>query len=143
MRPTPREELEGIRRILADVVAPAVTGEYPATVLQQVLLAMDRLAATWERAAPLLIAESDSIRELLGRLGSLLPGVAPPADLRNEPAATDFAGVEAENRSLRGALDAVIRALDSGTVADAAAVAEGRSAIGAALRANLDRALNT
>jgi hypothetical protein len=143
MRPTPREELEGIRRILADVVAPAVTAEYPATVLQQILTALDRLSASWERAGPLLAAENASLRELLPRLASLLPGVEVVDSSAGTAAASlDFAALDEENQRLRRALDAAVRALDSGAVEDATAVENARVLIGATLRANLDRALN-
>jgi hypothetical protein len=47
MRPTVGEQLEGLRRILDDVVAPAVDGPYPADVLAGVVAALDALATGW------------------------------------------------------------------------------------------------
>ena len=64
MRPTPQEELAGIRRILADDVGPAVAAEYPQAQLQQVLIALERLSSNFDRAAPLMAAENVALEQL-------------------------------------------------------------------------------
>jgi hypothetical protein len=145
MRPTPDEELAGIRRILADTVAPAVSDEYAAAQLQNALTALDRFAASWGGARTRLDAENRS-------LASLMAGVAgkPPPALSDSALVTrlsqievdandgSFDAVNARNQQLRGLLDELIRALDAS--GDDPAAAAARQKVRAALRENLDRA---
>ena len=148
MRPTPAEELAGIRRILAETVAPAVTDEYAASQVQNVLTALDRFAASWDRARENLQAENRSLATLLaGIAAGPPPGLGDPslAERLSQAAATpedaSFDAVNGRNQQLRGLLDEVIRALDV-TGGDPSAETV-RQQIRLALRANLDRAIAT
>jgi hypothetical protein len=149
MRPTPLEELEGIRRILADDVAPAVTAEYPRAQIDQVLLALERLSANWDRASANLAAESTSLEALLRDAANVLArdpagsGLAERviASLKQRQSAgtgQTFGGLNDRNRELRGLLGETIGALDG---IDGDEPARLHDAIRTALRANLDRAL--
>ncbi len=66
MRPTVSEQLEGAARILREVVAPAVDGDYPADILGGLIGALDALAAGWADVPAFLAWDSASTLELLG-----------------------------------------------------------------------------
>jgi hypothetical protein len=69
MRPTVSEQLEGLRRILAEVVAPAVEDVYPADVLTGVMAALDALAAGWAEVPQFLAWDIHESTELLRAAG--------------------------------------------------------------------------
>lgn len=149
MRPTPSEELEGIRRILADIVAPAVTGEYPAAQLQQVVVAIERLISSMDTALPILNGENQSLERMFRQLHDLLGGNTAAGDLfnrvndllasRGAQDDLDFAAAHGRNQRLRGLLAETVTALEES--GDASGAAEGRELVRAAMRTNLDRAL--
>lgn len=76
MRPTITEQLDGLRRILAEVVAPEVTSAYPAEILGSVIGALDALSASWSRIPEYLAWEIESIRAIL-----TAAGIEPPTDM--------------------------------------------------------------
>jgi hypothetical protein len=76
MRPTITEQLDGLRRILAEVVAPEVTAPYPAEILGSVIGALDALSANWARIPDYMAWEIASIRSILAAAG-----IEPPADM--------------------------------------------------------------
>ncbi len=47
MRPSVPEQLEGLRRILAETIAPEITAPYPAEILGSVMMSLDALARAW------------------------------------------------------------------------------------------------
>lgn len=47
MRPSVSEQLDGLRRILSDIIAPEVTAAYPAEILRGVIGALDGLQSAW------------------------------------------------------------------------------------------------
>ena len=49
MHPTVTEQLDGLRRILAETIAPEVTSPYPAEILGSVIGALDALQSNWHR----------------------------------------------------------------------------------------------
>ena len=65
MRPSITEQLAGLRRILAEVVAPEVTAPYPAEILGSVIGALEALSANWARIPDYLAWEIGSIQSIL------------------------------------------------------------------------------
>ena len=65
MRPTVTEQLDGLRRILAEAVAPEVTAPYPAEILGGVIGALDALSANWARIPDYLAWEIESTAGVL------------------------------------------------------------------------------
>lgn len=47
MRPTVTEQLDGLRRILSEIIAPEITSPYPAEILGGVIGALDALKSSW------------------------------------------------------------------------------------------------
>ena len=146
MRPTPDEELAGIRRILADTVAPAVTDEYAAAQLQNVLAALDRFAASWGGAQARLDAENRSLASVMAAIAGHPPPmlsdpslIARLSQIGDHARDDSFDAVNARNQQLRGLLDEMIRALDVSE--DDPAVEAARRQVRAALRETLDRAI--
>ncbi len=149
MRPTPSEELQGVRRILADIVAPAVAGEYPATQLQQVLIAIERLISSLDTALPILNKENQALEQMFRQLHDILGGSTVADDLLNRVNRLlasrgvqddlDFAATHGRNQRLRGLLAETITVLEES--GNASGAAEGRELVRAAMRTNLDRAL--
>jgi hypothetical protein len=76
MKPTITEQLDGLRRILAEVVAPEVTAPYPAEILGSVIGALDALSANWAHIPGYLAWEIQSIRSIL-----IAAGIEPPTDM--------------------------------------------------------------
>jgi hypothetical protein len=92
MRPTITEQLDGLRRILAEVVAPEVTAPYPAEILGSVIGALDALSANWARIPNYLAWEIESSRSILAAAG-----IEPPQDL-------DSASLEEQQVRMSGLL---------------------------------------
>ncbi|HEY0448697.1 hypothetical protein [Actinophytocola sp.] len=63
MRPTPAETIAGVRRILRDIVAPAVTDEYARTRLREVRAVLAQL--DWDDAPLRLRTETETMRGLV------------------------------------------------------------------------------
>jgi hypothetical protein len=76
MRPTVTEQLDGLRRILVEVVAPEVTAPYPAEILGSVIGALEALSANWARIPDYLTWEIGSIQSIL-----IAAGHEPPTDM--------------------------------------------------------------
>src|SRR5258708_1545058 len=70
MRPTITEQLDGLRRILAEVVAPEVTAPYPAEILGSVIGALDALSANWSQIPDYLDWEIGAIQSILAAAGA-------------------------------------------------------------------------
>ena len=54
MRPTITEQLDGLRRILEEVVAPEVKDPYPADILAGVCATLETLAVGWSEVPAFL-----------------------------------------------------------------------------------------
>ena len=152
MRPTPREEIDGIRRVLAEVVLPAVSDEYAGAQLQQAIFVLDRLGGSWERAMPSLLAENRALEGLFAKLASLVQdrpeaaelvrGLEAVSDLADELSSTPaFGQIQERNQELRGLLGVTLLRLDS--LSDDEYSTQARGLAASVMRANLDRALNT
>jgi hypothetical protein len=133
MRPTVSEQLEGLRRILDDVVAPAVDGAYPADVLAGVAAALDALAAGWAEVPAFLAWDVDETMAVLRAAADDDPRVAERVrglDVAAPDDPLDVRAWEAHQARVRGALAAVAPSLADGPLAERLA---------AHLRARVDR----
>ncbi len=96
MRPTITEQLDGLRRILVEVVAPEVSAPYPAEILGSVIGALDALSANWARIPDYLAWEIDSIQSILTAAGIEPPAETPPASLEEQQARMSALLVQAQ-----------------------------------------------
>jgi hypothetical protein len=100
MRPDLTEQLRGIRRVLAETVAPLVDDEYAADVLAGALTTIGLLADAWSEIPGFLRWDIEATREVLATAGLQ----APPGP--DEP--YDLTALEAHHRDVRGALESAI-----------------------------------
>src|SRR5579862_6043516 len=66
MFPTVGQQLRETRRILTDVVAPEVSGDYAATALDDVLATLSVLETAWDQILPFLQWDNGQLAVLLG-----------------------------------------------------------------------------
>lgn len=119
MRPTPPEQLRGIRQVLAEVVAPQVTDAYPADVLAGALAALDLLADAWPEVPAFLRWDAEETTRVLALAGIEAPG--PPGDQ------LDLEALEGHTVAVRGLLEQHMAAVLDHPDARAAAVAHIRA----------------
>lgn len=100
MRPTVSEQLEGIRQVLADVVAPEITDPYPAAVLAGALATLDILAVGWAEVPAFLLWDADATAAVLALVG--VRAAAMPRDVLD---ALDLSALQAHHRDVRGVLE--------------------------------------
>jgi len=82
MRPDPTEQLQGIRRVLAETVAPLVHDPYVADVLAGLVSTLDRLAEGWTQVPAFLRWDSEATGDVLRGAGyPVPPGPDDPLDL--------------------------------------------------------------
>jgi hypothetical protein len=113
MRPTVSEQLAGLRRVLADVVAPEITDAYAADVLDGALATLDALAAGWTDVPAFLRWYSEATGRVLALVGVEAP---PPPD---DP--LDVAALHDHEREVRALLlQAMPAVLDDPPARDAA-----------------------
>jgi hypothetical protein len=84
MRPTITEQLDGLRRILSEVIAPEVTAPYPSEILASVIGALDALRTNWASIPDYLEWEVRSIRAIL-----VAANIEVPADNPRDPKALE------------------------------------------------------
>jgi len=103
MHPTVTEQLDGLRRILAETIAPEITSPYPAEILGGVIGALDALQSNWHRIPAFLIWD---IETTAGVLDAATPKL--DVDLVAEIAAaktgidlTDLAALESQQVRMR------------------------------------------
>jgi hypothetical protein len=106
MHPTITEQLDGLRRILAEVVVPEVTSPYPAEILGSVIGALDALQLNWHRIPAFLRWDIETTAGVLDAARPLLD-----ADLVAEIAAVaawgdlaDLAALETGQARMRALL---------------------------------------
>ena len=108
MRPDLTEQLHGIRRVLAETVAPRVDDEYAAGILAGLLGTIDLLAEAWIQIPGFLRWDSEATGEVLRSVGQQ----APP--LPDDP--LDLRALQAHHRDVRARLEANMAAvIDDGT----------------------------
>jgi hypothetical protein len=96
MRPTVSEQLDAVRRALADVVAPEVTDAYAADVLAGALATLEHLADAWADVPSFLRWDCEATSHVLTLAGVDAPPM--PDDL------LDVEALHAHDRELRGLL---------------------------------------
>jgi hypothetical protein len=69
MRPTFTEQLDGVRRILVEVVAPEVTAAYPADVLAGAIATLETLAGAYDEVPRFLRWDADATAAVLATAG--------------------------------------------------------------------------
>jgi hypothetical protein len=65
MRPSVTEQLEGLRRILAETIAPEIAAPYPAEILGSVMMSLDALTRAWYAVPPYLAWDIAATEALL------------------------------------------------------------------------------
>lgn len=110
MRPSLSEQLDGMRRVLADVVAPEIDGAYPADILTGALGTLEALAAGWADVPAFLQWDGEETARLLGLAGAT---AAPqPTDV------LDLRALEAWHQQLRADLERAVPDLLAGPHAE-------------------------
>ena len=106
MHPTVTEQLDGLRRILADAVAPDVTAPYPAEILGSVIGALNTLQSNWHAIPAFLRWDIATTSEVLDAAKPLLDAglVAEINAAQAESDLADLAGLESQQVRMRGLL---------------------------------------
>ncbi len=112
MRPTLSEQLRGLRRILDQVVAPAVEGDYERSTLEGVIRSLEMLEQRVDDVGPFLTWDN---LETASLLRSIVPRLALSEQIDSPctVGAGDIVALDAENERLRGVLAAVLPVLVS------------------------------
>jgi hypothetical protein len=106
MRPTITEQLDGLRRILAETIAPEVTSPYPAEILGGVIGALDALQSNWHKIPAFLLWDIETTAGVLDAARPLLGAglVAEIAAAKTDNDVTDLTVLETRLMHLRGLL---------------------------------------
>jgi hypothetical protein len=106
MRPTITEQLDGLRRILAETIAPEITSPYPAEILGGVIGALDALQSNWHKIPNFLLWDIATTAGVLDAARPLLDAglVAEIAAAKADNDPMDLAALEARQIHLRGLL---------------------------------------
>jgi hypothetical protein len=118
LRPSIGEQLEQVRRILDDVVAPHVQDPYSQDILGGVANTLSGLAANWHRVPAFLQWDVEEMRQLLADwldFGAQQADAAIADDVRTalglprpSDSPLDFQALDDYDRRLRAALEAVV-----------------------------------
>jgi hypothetical protein len=100
VRPSVTEQLEGLRRILEEVVAPELKDPYPRDILAGVCATLESLAAGWQQVPAFLDWDARASAALVAQVDETF--AAPPAD------PLDIGQLEARHRQTRAALEKAI-----------------------------------
>src|SRR5262245_27589342 len=103
MRPSVSEQLDGIRQVLSDVIAPLVDDPYQADVLGGALDLLGMLAQRWVDVPAFLAWDARATGDVLRLVGQRVPA-APDDPL-------DLAALSAHHRHARGLLEAAMPAI--------------------------------
>lgn len=106
MHPTITEQLDGLRRILADAVAPEVTAPYPAEILGSVIGALNTLQANWHVIPTFLCWDIETTSGVLDAAKPLLDAglVSEICAAQSDTDLADLAGLEIQQVRMRGLL---------------------------------------
>jgi hypothetical protein len=106
MRPTITEQLDGLRRILAETIAPEITSPYPAEILGGVIGALDALQSNWHKIPNFLLWDIATTAGVLDAARLLLDAglVAEIAAAKADNDPMDLAALETRQIRLRGLL---------------------------------------
>jgi hypothetical protein len=106
MHPTITEQLDGLRRILAEAVAPEVTAPYPAEILGSVIGALDALQSRLHAVPAFLRWDIETITGVLDAAKPLLDAglMAEIAAAESDADLADLPALEARQGRVRGLL---------------------------------------
>lgn len=115
MRPTVTEQLEHVRRLLRDDIAPAVLDDRASGLLQDVLVQLGLIAGFADDVLPFLDWDNRAMRQLLADAAAVvLPETAEivraALDRTAGPPCLRFAEADARNNDLRATLVALVQA---------------------------------
>jgi hypothetical protein len=102
MRPSVTEQLEGLRRILDEVVAPELNDPYPRDILAGVCATLESIAEGWQRVPAFLDWDARASAALVLQAGGDVAETGEPWD------PLDVAGLEMRHRKSRAALEHAI-----------------------------------
>jgi hypothetical protein len=102
VRPSVTEQLDGMRRILEEVVAPELSDPYPRDILAGVCATLESLAAGWQQVPAFLDWDARASQVLVAALEGDITEAAEPIDPLN------IAQLEARHRESRAALEKAI-----------------------------------
>ncbi len=108
MFPTVTDQLRELRRVLADVVMPEVTGSYATDTLSSALATLKMLERAWDRVVPFLVWDNEQLIGLLGDAGAA-----------DRPDSSDFGAVHERNLALRERLATTVRDFPDEVATDA------------------------
>jgi hypothetical protein len=116
VRPSITEQLNGLRRILEEVVAPELQDPYPADILAGVCATLETIAEGWARVPAFLMWDAEATTVLLADLRqtagpTLDHGLASDiAELLKTPPpeASDITALEAHHRQARALLERAV-----------------------------------
>lgn len=121
MRPSIGEQLEQVRRILDDVIAPHVDDPYPQDILGGLANTLSGLAANWHRVPAFLQWDIGQVRQLLTEwlaLGGATVDSAIADDVRGVLALSappdnpiDFEALDGYHSRLRAVLEKVVTSI--------------------------------
>ena len=103
MRPSVTEQLEGLRRILEEVIAPELKDPYPRDILGGVCATLESIAAGWQQVPAFLDWDARACVALANQAGGELVATAQAVD---DP--LDLAALESRHRDSRAALEMAI-----------------------------------
>jgi hypothetical protein len=110
MRPTVTEQLDGLRRILAETIAPEVTSPYPAEILGSVIGALDALQTNWHKIPAFLVWDTRTTAAVLDAARPLLDaGLV--AEIAAAKAASDLADLAALESSQMRMRELLVKAM--------------------------------
>jgi hypothetical protein len=143
VRPNVTEQLQGLRRILTEVVAPELTDPYPADILAGVCATLDALATGWLEVPGYLRWDSDITAGLLAELLAVAPGLDPAAAsieaAGTAPDPADVEALEAHHVRVREALVLAVPALTAPEGTDGDGLDDLRRRVAAHLRERATR----
>jgi hypothetical protein len=118
VRPDVSEQLDGVRRILEEVVAPELADPYPIDILAGVCATLETLSSGWRAVPGFLQWDAEMSVALLGQL--IVAGVELDDELDTElrevvfadpPDAADLGALEGRHRRVRQVLADAIPAI--------------------------------
>lgn len=143
MQPDPTTRLRGIRRVLDELVAPAVDDGYVKAQLVAVSQMLEDLAGRWHRWPVWLAEENEALVSLFAdavaasELALNAPLCARIESALREGSAADYEALAERNRALRMLLSETIRALAAAPPSSQRDAL--RTRVRALLRAGVDR----
>jgi hypothetical protein len=116
VRPSVSEQLDGLKRILQEVVAPELTDPYPSDILAGVCATLETLAAGWSEVPAFLRWDAEAASEILSevlsadglQLDERLAAQVNEALAAPIPDPADFTALEAYHRQVRAALELTV-----------------------------------